>query len=228
MIHARDLCKTFIRGTREVRALDGVSFDVARGELIAIMGPSGSGKSTLLHLLGAMEPPTGGELTLDGVSVPGLKEEGLTALRRDRLGFVFQFFNLLPTMTARENVMLPLLLTGVRREAAQARADELLLRVDLAGRGDHHVDELSGGEMQRVAVARALVKRPALLLADEPTGNLDSGSGARLLQLLSALRQDGLTLVIGTHDAAVSRIADRTLHLRDGRFEEPSSSAAAR
>jgi putative ABC transport system ATP-binding protein len=217
-VRTRELTKTYGSGETIVRALDGVSIEIARGEMLAIMGPSGSGKSTLLHLLGALETPSSGEIALAGRRYEGLGDGELTALRRETIGFVFQFFNLLPTLTAEENVMLPALIAGRGDDAMRARAAELLGRVGLSARADHLPSELSGGEQQRVSIARALLMRPELVLADEPTGNLDSHSSAEVLELLSELNRDeGHTIVMVTHDPGVAAIAGRVLFLRDGR-----------
>jgi putative ABC transport system ATP-binding protein len=217
VIALREVTKLYRRGAQEVRALDGVTLDVRAGEFVAVTGPSGSGKSTLLHLIGALDVATAGEIVLDGVSLAAASDAQLTAIRRTKLGFVFQFFNLMPAMTARENVMLPALLYGERASVAGARADGLLARVGLSGRGEHRPDELSGGEMQRVAIARALIKGAPVLLADEPTGNLDSATGREILELLGVLHRDGLTIVMVTHDASAAAAADTIVQLRDGR-----------
>jgi putative ABC transport system ATP-binding protein len=186
--------------------------------MVAIMGPSGSGKSTLLHLLGALETPTGGTIALAGRRFEGLGERELTLLRRETIGFVFQFFNLLPALSAEENVVLPALIAGRRDEATRARAVELLERVGLGARREHLPAELSGGEQQRVSIARALLLEPALVLADEPTGNLDSRSSAEILALLGELNQaEGHTIVIVTHDPGAAATAGRVVFLRDGR-----------
>jgi putative ABC transport system ATP-binding protein len=217
-VRTRELTKTYGSGETIVRALDGVSIEIARGEMLAIMGPSGSGKSTLLHLLGALETPSAGAIALAGRRYEGLGDGELTALRRETIGFVFQFFNLLPTLTAEENVMLPALIAGRGDDAMRARAAELLRRVGLSARADHLPSELSGGEQQRVSIARALLMQPELVLADEPTGNLDSHSSAEVLELLSELNRDeGHTIVMVTHDPSVAAIAGRVLFLRDGR-----------
>jgi putative ABC transport system ATP-binding protein len=229
---ARDLTKVYGEGAAAVRALDGASLEVARGEMVAIMGPSGSGKSTLLHLLGALETPTGGEISVAGERYDGLDDAGLTRVRRDRIGFVFQFFNLLPSLSAEENVLLPGLIAGEGDESIRARARALLERVGLAERTTHLPGELSGGEQQRVSIARALLRDPELVLADEPTGNLDSRSSAEVLELLRELSEsEGQTLVMVTHDPGVAAIAARIVFLRDGRvageIEGGSSERAA-
>ena len=217
-VSTRDLTKTYGSGETEVRALDGVSVEIPRGEMLAIMGPSGSGKSTMLHLLGALETPTAGAIELAGRRYDGLGDSELTRLRRETIGFVFQFFNLLPTLTARENVLLPALISGRRDEAIESRATELLGRVGLGARADHLPSELSGGEQQRVSIARALLMNPELVLADEPTGNLDSHSSAGVLELLSELnRAEGHTIVMVTHDPSAAATARRVMFLRDGR-----------
>jgi putative ABC transport system ATP-binding protein len=220
-LRARDLVKVFGEGETAVRALDGVSIDIAEGEMVAIMGPSGSGKSTMLHLLGALETPTDGEIALGGERYDNLGDAGLTRLRRDRIGFVFQFFNLLPALSAEENVMLPGLISGRRDGATRERAKGLLDRVGLSHRTTHLPSELSGGEQQRVSIARALLTEPELVLADEPTGNLDSRSSVQVLELLRDLNRDERqTLVIVTHDPGAAAIAERVVFLRDGRVAD--------
>jgi putative ABC transport system ATP-binding protein len=215
---ARDLTRVYGEGGAAVRALDGASIEIERGEIVAIMGPSGSGKSTMLHLLGALETPTSGEISLGGERYDGLDDAGLTRVRRDRIGFVFQFFNLLPSLTAEENVLLPALIAGDRGEAPRTRARDLLGRVRLEGRMEHLPAELSGGEQQRVSIARALLRDPELVLADEPTGNLDSRSSAEVLGLLRELGDtERQTVVMVTHDPGAAAIADRVIFLRDGR-----------
>ena len=219
-IEIRGLTKVFGSGQTAVRALDGVDLEIGRGEMVAIMGPSGSGKSTLLHLLGALETPTSGSIALAGRRFDGLDDRELTLLRREGIGFVFQFFNLLPSLTAEENVLLPALIAGLRDEAIAARARALLDRVGLAGRATHLPSELSGGEQQRVSIARALLMEPALILADEPTGNLDSKSEAQVLELLAELNRDeGHTIVMVTHDPDAAAVAGRVVFMRDGRIE---------
>jgi putative ABC transport system ATP-binding protein len=215
----RDLVKVYGAGDTAVHALDGVTLQIERGEMVAIMGPSGSGKSTLLHLLGALETPTSGEISLGGERYDGLDDAGLTRLRRDKIGFVFQFFNLLPALSAEENVLLPALIAGRRDDAIRSRARELLERVGLAHRTEHLPSELSGGEQQRVSIARALLTEPDLVLADEPTGNLDTRSSAQVLGLLRELNAvEGQTLVIVTHDPESAATAGRVLLMRDGRL----------
>jgi putative ABC transport system ATP-binding protein len=221
IITARELTKVYGRGATEVRALDGVDFDVAPGEFVAIMGPSGSGKSTLLHVIGALEPATSGTVALEGERYDCLDDDGLTRLRRERMGFVFQFFNLLASLSALENVLLPALIARRATDDMRERASQLLSRVGLSGRADHTPSELSGGEQQRVSIARALLLSPHLVLADEPTGNLDSRAGAEILRLLRDLNRDeGVTIVMVTHDPSAAAIADRIVFLRDGRIVE--------
>jgi putative ABC transport system ATP-binding protein len=187
--------------------------------MVAIVGPSGSGKSTLLNLLGGLDRPSAGEVRIEGVGLSTLDENGLTRVRREKIGLIFQFFNLLPLLNARENVALPLLLAGTARDEAEARADALLGLVGLGKRKDHTPDQMSGGEMQRVAVARALVARPVILLADEPTGNLDSSGGAAVLELLKAApREQGCALVMVTHDLKAANTADRVVEYGDGKL----------
>jgi putative ABC transport system ATP-binding protein len=217
-IDARKLTKRYGSGTSLVKALDRLDFRVEKGEMVAIMGPSGSGKSTLLHLLGALETPTSGTIALAGENFEGLDDRGLTLLRREKIGFVFQFFNLLPSLNALENVMLPALIAGRRDPKVEKRARSLLKRVGLGRRERHLPSELSGGEQQRVSIARALLLEPELVLADEPTGNLDSRSEATVLDLLSELNSDeGHTIVIVTHDTTAAAVAGRVSFLRDGR-----------
>ncbi len=217
MIDVKDVVKVYRRGTNEVRALDGVSLSVPKGQFLSIMGSSGSGKSTMLNLLGALDVPTSGTITIDGRQVSQMPDDDLSVFRRSRLGFIFQFFNLLPTLTAIENVILPELLAGKSRGGLETKAKALLEQVGLKGRWNHRPDELSGGEMQRVAVARALLSEPALLLADEPTGNLDSKTGAEVLRLIrEATRVRNLTVVMVTHDPRAAEVGDRLVRLADG------------
>ncbi len=214
----RRLSKVYGEGDTAVRALDRVEIEVGRGQMVAIMGPSGSGKSTLLHLLGALDSPSSGEILLGGQRYDGLGDAGLTRLRRDKIGFVFQFFNLLPALSAEENVLLPALIAGRGDEATRERALALLGRVGLSARASHLPTELSGGEQQRTSIARALLTKPEIVLADEPTGNLDTRSSQGVLELLGELnREEGQTLVLVTHDPAAAAAAGRVIFLRDGR-----------
>jgi putative ABC transport system ATP-binding protein len=227
VLEADDLAKVYGEGGAAVRALDGASLTVRKAEIVAIMGPSGSGKSTMLHLLGALETPTSGRITLGGERYDGLDDAGLTRIRRDRIGFVFQFFNLLPSLTAEENVLLPALIAGDSGDSTRSRARDLLATVGLAERTGHLPSEMSGGEQQRVSIARALLRQPELILADEPTGNLDSRSSAEVLKLVRRLSDsEEQTVVMVTHDPGAAAIADRVIFLRDGRVagEEPGGS----
>ncbi len=216
MLQVRDLVMRLRSGGRAVTILDGVSLDVDAREMVAVTGPSGSGKSTLLGLIAGLDRPTAGSIVLDGVEITRLDEDALARLRRDRIGLVFQSYHLISTLTALENVAMPLELAGRPRPLDRAR--ELLAAVGLADRADHYPAQLSGGEQQRVAIARALALRPRLVLADEPTGNLDSATGAQIIELLLALnREHESTLVLVTHDEALARHAERIVALRDGR-----------
>ena len=222
LLEAVGLRKRYAMGEVSVEALRGVDFVVKRGEFVAIMGPSGSGKSTLLHLLGGLDDPTDGEVLLAGQPLAQLSDDRLTLIRRRQVGFVFQFFNLLPTLTAAENVALPLLIDGRRLEDYEERIADLLALVGLADRAGHRPDQLSGGEQQRVAIARAFVNDPEVVLADEPTGNLDSAAGEEILRLLRRMRDEkGQTIVMVTHNEHAAEYADRIVRLRDGRTEAP-------
>ena len=216
-IRVSALTKSIQTATHTVDILRGISFDVQHGEFVAIMGPSGSGKSTLLGLLAGLDTPTTGKIILDGEDITGLDEDRMALLRGRKIGFVFQSYHLLPTLTAEENVLLPYELTGGNGSAGRARARDLLDSVGLPDRRDHYPVQLSGGEQQRVALARAFMVRPPILLADEPTGNLDSHNGQHVLELLISLNQrEGTTLVLVTHDPALSNRANRRIVLRDG------------
>ena len=218
LIQARALTKTYRLGQVDVAALRGVDVDVGAGEFIAITGPSGSGKSTLMHILGCLDTPTSGSYRLDGEDVSGLSGKRLAQVRNRKVGFVFQTFNLMPRLTVEENVALPLKYRGgVPRSERRARALRLLERLGLAPRVGHRPDELSGGERQRVAIARALVGEPAILMADEPTGNLDSQSGAEVLRTFAELHAAGHTIVLVTHDPTVAARAERVIQMSDGR-----------
>jgi len=215
LVAADAVARTYRRGAEAVRALECVTFKIQRGEFVAIVGPSGSGKTTLLNLIGCMDAPTAGRLWLAGREVQSLTERERTQMRREQIGFVFQHFGLVPTLTVEENVALPALFAHKR---AGQRAPELLEKVGLAHRRTHRPHELSGGEMQRVAIARALINEPQLLLADEPTGNLDTASGESIIALFQQLRAEGLTVVVVTHNPALAAVAQRQLQLRDGRL----------
>jgi len=220
MIELREVTKQFA-GKRDVVALDAVSLAIARGEMVSIIGPSGSGKSTLLNLVGGLDRPTSGQVSIDGAPLDGLSDDDLTRVRRDKIGFIFQFFNLLPTLSSVENVGLPLHLRGWPRKKVDERARELLSLVQLDHRLTHLPEELSGGERQRVAIARALSVYPPVLLADEPTGNLDTRTGDEILTLIRDVHSRlGSTVVIVTHDMTVARSCARTVALRDGRVVE--------
>ena len=220
ILHASGLHKRFQMGAVTVEALRGVDLTIEKGEFVAIMGPSGSGKSTLLHLLGGLDAPSDGEVVLGGRRLAQLDDDEMTVVRRRQVGFIFQFFNLMPTLTAAENVALPLLIDGRPAEAYATRVDGLLALVGLAERRDHRPDQLSGGEQQRVAIARALVTEPLVVLADEPTGNLDSDAGRAIMQLLrEACDRRGQTMVMVTHDRQAAGFADRLVRLRDGQIE---------
>jgi putative ABC transport system ATP-binding protein len=221
MLDVRNVTKVYRQGRRWVRALAGVSLHFARGEFVAVVGRSGSGKSTLLHLLGGLDEPTSGRVLFDGRDLRRLSDRQRALLRRSRIGFVFQLFNLLPTLSAAENVALPLLLAGESAGPCRQRARAALERVGLAERAGHFPEEMSGGEMQRVAIARALVTEPEVVLCDEPTGSLDSATGRAVLDLLRGLAEAGRrSVVLVTHDPDAADRADRVIHLEDGRVQE--------
>jgi len=227
MIDLANVCKQF-GGRRDVAALNDVTAAIPRGQMVSIVGPSGSGKSTLLNLLGGLDHATSGRVTIDGQALDGLDDDALTAIRREKIGFIFQFFNLLPTLTCLENVGLPLHLRRWPRRKVEARARELLELVQLGHRMTHLPEELSGGERQRVAIARALSVYPPILLADEPTGNLDSKTGAEILALIHDVHaRFGATVVMVTHDAKVAESCERTLTMRDGRIVDDASRRTA-
>ncbi len=219
LISLKNLSREYKSGPRTVHALDTVSLEIARNEFVSIRGPSGCGKSTLIHLLAGLDHPTSGEIFVDGVALHSANDAALTQYRRRQVGLVFQFFNLLPTMNVLENVALPLLLQGVAPDEADRRAAELIELVGLRERAEHFVHQLSGGEQQRTAIARALVHRPALLIADEPTGNLDSHSAASVMGLLEKIGREAMTtLIVVTHSDEVARAASRALEMRDGKI----------
>jgi putative ABC transport system ATP-binding protein len=216
MISLRRVRKVFGHGDTAVCALGGVDLEIPAGQLVSVVGPSGSGKSTLLHLLGGLDQPTEGEIVIGGTPISGMSDDEITIFRRRKIGFVFQFFNLLPTLTAEENVALPLLLDGRGWREVRPKVESVLDQVGLGRRRQHRPDELSGGEMQRVAIARALVINPVLILADEPTGNLDSRTGEQVLALVRDANRGGATVVLVTHDARAASYGSRTVTMQDG------------
>ena len=221
VLAAESLHKIYVTGEARVSALAGVSFAVERGDFVALMGPSGCGKSTLLHLCGAMDRPTSGTLRLNDRDLAAMEDDELTRVRREQVGFVFQFFNLLPTLTVADNIALPCLLAGVKPADAAARTRSLADRVGIGQRLHHYPQQISGGEMQRAAIARALIHQPLLVVADEPTGNLDSENGANVLALLKGLnREMGVTILLATHSADVAAAATRVLKMKDGKFDD--------
>jgi putative ABC transport system ATP-binding protein len=217
IVEATDLARTYASGETQVAALDGLSLQVKRGEFVALMGPSGSGKSTLLNILAGLERPTGGRIAVDGVDLGALDEKGLARYRRGTVGIVFQAFNLLPRYRVLENVAFPLLFAGVPESERLRRAKAILERLGMSARAHHRPNQLSGGEMQRTAIARALVTEPSLLLADEPTGNLDTANGEALLAILAELHAKGQTIVLVTHEDSVAGRAERVVRMRDGK-----------
>jgi putative ABC transport system ATP-binding protein len=226
VVEGKELTRRYGEGDTAVEALRGCSIDVRRGELTAVMGPSGSGKSTLMHILAGLDPPTSGEVSIDGTDITKLGDTELTKLRREHIGFIFQFFNLLPMLTAEENIVLPLELAG--RKIEKEWVDEVIGKIGLGDRRKHRPSELSGGQQQRVAIARALVSKPTVIFADEPTGNLDSTTSAEILELLrEAVSDYGQTTVMVTHDANAAAIADRVLFLADGCIVKELHRAAA-
>ena len=226
LLDLKEITKEYKLGETVVRALRGLDLSIEEGEIVALMGPSGSGKSTLMHIIGALDTPSQGTAFLDGQDLEQLKEKQLVALRGKKIGFVFQTFNLIQTLTAQQNVELPMIFQGIRRAERAERAKELLVKVGLADRVRHKPSELSGGERQRVAIARALANDPEIILADEPTGNLDTESGKAILDMLKGLRvDDGKTVIIVTHDPEATAIADRVIRLRDGRVVEEVQNA---
>ena len=226
LIETVDLWKTYKMGTEEVHALRGVSIQIQRGEYVAIMGPSGSGKSTLMNLIGCLDTPSKGSYLLNEKQVSQMNDDELARIRNEEIGFVFQTFNLLPRATALQNVELPLIYAGVSAKDRAVRANEALEKVELGDRKNHRPNEMSGGQRQRVAIARALVNNPSILLADEPTGNLDSKTGIEIMSVFARLHQGGNTIVLVTHEADVAAHARRAIHIRDGQVEKDVQRAA--
>lgn len=222
MIQARDLRKTYHVGDQVVHALDGLDLDIQANEYVALMGPSGSGKSTLMNMLGCLDSPTSGSYILNGQDVSRLEDDALAEIRNREIGFVFQTFNLLPRYTALENVALPMVYAGIAKAERQERAREVLEQVGLGDRMDHRPNELSGGQRQRVAVGRALVMRPSIILADEPTGNLDTATSEEVMELFGDIQKAGNTVILVTHEEDIAAYAHRTVRLRDGRVESDS------
>jgi len=220
MIDLRNICRHFQMGDQQVRALDQIDVHIETGEYVSIMGPSGSGKSTLLNVLGLLDRPTAGTYLLDGRETTSLNDEELAQTRAQKIGFIFQSFHLIPRLTAFENIELPLVLAGVAPEVRRPRVQELLASLSLESRANHRPNELSGGQRQRVAIARAMVMQPAVILADEPTGNLDHVSGAEVLAAIEGLNAKGITLLVVTHDAEVAQRARRHIRMRDGKVVE--------
>src|SRR6476469_6241288 len=227
LIETRDLWKTYVMGDEEIHALRGVSIEIQRGEYVAIMGPSGSGKSTLMNLIGCLDTPTKGSYLLNDKEVASMNDDELARIRNEEIGFVFQTFNLLPRATALHNVELPLVYAGVSGKARQDRAKQALEKVELSSRASHRPNELSGGQRQRVAIARALVNNPSILLADEPTGNLDSKTGVEIMAVFRRLHEGGNTIVLVTHEADIAAYAHRIIHIRDGEVEKDVRTARA-
>lgn len=219
LIQLRDVTKVYLMGTQEVRAMDGITLDVFPNEYVAVMGPSGSGKSTMMNIIGCLDTPTDGSYTLNGSDVGDMDDDALAVIRNREIGFVFQTFNLLPRVTCLQNVELPLIYSGMRKRKREERASEVLRDVGLGDRIDHKPNELSGGQRQRVAVARALVTDPALILADEPTGNLDTKTGKEIMYLFEQLYRRGNTLIVVTHEEDIAQHARRIIRLRDGVIE---------
>ena len=226
IIETHDLWKTYVMGSEEIHALRGLDISIERGEYVAIMGPSGSGKSTLMNLIGCLDTPSKGSYLLNGKQVSEMNDNELARIRNEEIGFVFQTFNLLPRATALHNVELPLVYAGVPSKERQERARDALRKVELEDRMGHKPNELSGGQRQRVAIARALVNNPSILLADEPTGNLDSKTGVEIMSLFDRLHQTGNTIVLVTHELDIAEHAHRIIHIRDGKVERDVRKAA--
>jgi len=227
LIETRDLWKTYVMGSEEIHALRGVNVTIDRGEYVAIMGPSGSGKSTLMNLVGCLDTPSKGSYLLNGKEVAAMNDDELARIRNEEIGFVFQTFNLLPRATALHNVELPLVYAGISSRDRQERAKGALEKVELISRASHRPNELSGGQRQRVAIARALVNNPSILLADEPTGNLDSKTGVEIMAVFDRLHSNGNTIILVTHEPDIAAYAHRVIHIRDGQVEKDVAGAAA-
>lgn len=223
MIRLKQVSRSYTHGSKEIRALSNITLSIKAGAFLSVMGPSGSGKSTLLNLIGGLDQPSSGEIFIDNRPLHGISDDELTLIRRRRVGFIFQFFNLLPVLTAVENVSLPLLLEGIPFAKIKPKAEALLQKVGLGDRTEHRPEQLSGGEMQRVAIARALVTNPAVLLADEPTGNLDSQTSTEILNLLKGLHVEGQTIVMVTHDPKAASYGTRTITLQDGSIAQDTA-----
>jgi len=226
MITTQDLWKTYVMGSEEIHALRGVNINIEKGEYVAIMGPSGSGKSTLMNLIGCLDTPSKGSYQLNGKEVAAMNDDELARIRNEEIGFVFQTFNLLPRATALHNVELPLVYAGVSGKDRQERARQALEKVELTSRASHKPNELSGGQRQRVAIARALVNNPSILLADEPTGNLDSKTGVEIMAVFQRLYEAGNTIIVVTHESDIANYAKRVIHIRDGQVEKDVRQAA--
>ena len=218
LVELRDITKIYHLGGEEIRALDGITLDIDPGEFISIIGPSGSGKSTLMHILGCLDTPTGGTMTLDGTKIQGASARQLAAVRNQKIGFVFQFFNLLPRLNVLQNVELPMIYAGVSARQRRERAEAALKMVDMENRARHRPSQLSGGQQQRTAIARALVNNPRLVFADEPTGNLDSHTGEVILELFRKLSSEGRTIILVTHDPEIAAVTPRRIEIRDGKI----------
>lgn len=227
VVRTANLRKEYRLGEVTVSALRGVNLEVGKSEFVAVLGPSGSGKTTLLNMIGALDKPTSGKVHINGEDLTAMSERGLTKLRRNKIGFIFQFYNLIPVLTAFENIELPMIITGMPKEEARRRTEELLQNIRLADRAKHRPDELSGGEQQRVAIARALANQPAVVLADEPTGDLDTVTGNEVMKILWEMsRQEKTTVIVATHDPAIIKMADRVLEMRDGRIIDSDNSTS--
>ena len=218
LVELRDITKIYRLGDEEIRALDGITLDIEPGEFISIIGPSGSGKSTLMHILGCLDTPTGGTMTLDGIKIQGASPRQLAAVRNQKIGFVFQFFNLLPRLNVLQNVELPMIYAGVSARERRERAEAALKMVEMENRARHRPSQLSGGQQQRTAIARALVNNPRLVFADEPTGNLDSHTGEVILELFRKLSGEGRTIILVTHDPEIAAVTPRRIEIRDGKI----------